>query len=349
MPPRGLELARRFYFEAVRPVLERRFPGLTHAAGLIGPGSEVLGYDDHVSTDHHWGPRAQLFVRDADVAPEVESALAHELPVEFGGFSTNFGPADEHGARLLVPVEHGPVAHRVETLDLRAYLRDAIGVDPLEGFGVVDWLVTPSQRLLEVTAGAVFADPIGDLTRVRELLAWYPHDVWLVVIAGHWRRLAQLEHVAGRTGSRVVAASLVRELMRLSLLQERRYPPYAKWLGAAYASLGRPEARALEAALAAGSWPEREDALVEAYEAVARRHAELEVTAPVEPTVRPYWNRPYRVLFADRFVDALHEAVSDPALPARAPAGAIDAIVDNAHVLTRPALWRRLVNLYDRA
>ena len=30
--------------------------------------------------------------------------------------------------------------------------------------------------------------------------------------------------------------------MRLSLLQERRYPPYAKWLGSAYADLGRPEA-----------------------------------------------------------------------------------------------------------
>jgi hypothetical protein len=346
MPPRGLELARRFYCEAVRPILERRFPRLEHAAALIGPGSEVLGYDDDVSTDHHWGPRVQLFVRDADVAPEVDSALAHELPVEFGGFSTNFGPADEHGARLLVPVEHGPVAHRVEMLDLRAYLCELVGVDPLEGFAVVDWLVTPSQRLLEVTAGAVFADPIGDLTRVRELLGWYPHDVWLVVMSGHWRRVAQLEHVAGRTGSRVVAASLVRELMRLALLQECRYPPYSKWLETAYASLARPEAPALEAALTAESWPEREAALVEASEAVARRHAELEVTAPVEPTVRQYWNRPYRVLFADRFVDALREAVSDPDLRERAPAGAIDAIVDNVHVLTRPELWRRLANLY---
>ncbi|HYZ78202.1 MAG TPA: DUF4037 domain-containing protein [Gaiellaceae bacterium] len=349
MPLRGLELAHRFYVEAVQPILERRFPGLEHAAALIGPGSEVLGYDDDVSTDHHWGPRVQLFVQDADVAPEVESALAHELPMEFGGFSTNFGLADEHGARLLVPIEHGPVAHRVETLDLRAYLRERVGVDPLDGFGVVDWLVTPSQRLLEVTAGAVFVDPTGDLTRVRALLAWYPHDVWLVVMAGHWRRVAQLEHLAGRTASRVVAALLVRELMRLALLQERRYPPYAKWLGTAYASLGRPEAQALEAALAAGSWPEREDRLVEAYEAVAQRHAELKVTAPVEPTVRQYWNRPYRVLFADRFADALGDAVSDSDLRERAPAGAIDAIVDNAHVLTRPALWRRLANLYDRA
>jgi Domain of unknown function (DUF4037) len=327
MPPRGLELARRFYDEAVRPILERSFPRLEHAAGLIGPGSEILGYDDDLSTDHDWGPRAQLFVRDAGFAPEVESALARELPAEFGGFR----------------------AHRVEVFATADYLRERIGVDPLEGFGVADWLMTPSQRLLELTAGAVFADPIGDLTRVRELLDWYPHDVWLVVMAGHWRRVAQLEHVAGRTASRVVAASLVRELMRLALLQERRYPPYAKWLETAYAALKRPEAPVLEAALAAASAPERKAALVEASEAVARRHGELGVTEPVEPTVRPFHDRPYLVLLADRFVNALHEAVSDPALPARAPAGGIDAIVDNAHILTRPALWRRLVNLYDRA
>jgi hypothetical protein len=250
--PRGVELARRFYLEAVRPILERRFPRLEHAAALIGRGSEVLGYDDDVSTDHHWGPRVQLFVRDLEPAAEVERALAHELPVEFGGFPTSFGPPDELGTRLLVPLETGPVDHRVETLRLDEYLRELLGVDPLAGFGVVDWLVTPSQRLLEVTAGGVFADPIGDLTRVRELLAWYPHDVWLVAMAGHWRRVAELEHLAGRSasrgdeaGSRAIAASLVRDLMKLALLQERRYPPYPKWLGTAYASLRRAEAPAL--------------------------------------------------------------------------------------------------------
>lgn len=351
---RGLELARRFYAEAVRPILDRRFPRLEHAAGLIGAGSEILGYDDDVSTDHHWGPRVQLFLRDLAPAAAVERVLAHELPVEFGGFPTNFGPPDELGARLLVAVETGPVAHRVETHLLGDYLRELIGVDPLLGFDVVDWLVTPSQRLLEVTAGHVFADPTGELTRVRELLAWYPHDVWLVVMAGHWRRLAQLEHLPGRAastgdevGSRVIAASLVRELMRLALLQERRYAPYSKWLGTAYASLDRPEA-ALAAALAAESWPAREAALVTAYELVAQSHNVLGVTEPVEPTVRQYHGRPYRVLFADRFVDALRDAVSDPGLRARAPAGAIDAITDNVHLLTRPELWRRLASLYDR-
>jgi hypothetical protein len=29
----------------VRPLMDRHYPGLPHAAALIGPGSEVLGFD----------------------------------------------------------------------------------------------------------------------------------------------------------------------------------------------------------------------------------------------------------------------------------------------------------------
>jgi hypothetical protein len=352
----GLELSHRFYAEAVRPILERRFPDVEHAAALIGYGSEVLGYDDERSQDHEWGPRVQLFVRDLGPADELARVLARELPRSFAGFPTNFGPTDEEGTRRITAVEAGPVAHRVETFVLRDYLVDRIGVDPLAGFSVTDWFVTPAQRLLELTAGEVFADPIGDLTRVRELLAWYPHDVWLRVLAGHWARIAQLEHFLGRTGargdelgSRVIAASLVRDLMRLGFVQERRYPPYWKWLGTAHTRLGRPEAPALAAALEATDWQAREDALVDAYEHVARAHNALAVTEPVDPTVRPFWGRPFRVLFADRFADALRAAVADPDVRAiDAGADSVDAISDNTDFLTQPKLWRQLVGLYDR-
>ena len=356
-PPRGLELARDFYFEAVRPIVAQHFPQLEHAAALIGTGSEVLGFDDETSTDHHWGPRVQLFLRDLGPADGIDRVLAHELPVSFAGFPTNFGPpVDPSGSRLLVAVPQGPVDHRVDVLTLTDYLHDLIGVDPLAAFSVVDWLVTPAERLLEVTAGAVFADPVGALTRARELLAWYPHDVWLFVMAGHWRRIAQLEHLHGRTGSRrdelgsrLIAASLVRDLMRLALLHERRYPPYPKWLGTAYAALGRPEADVLEDALAP-DWGTRERALARAYEHVAAAHNALGVTPEIEPTARQFYGRPFRVLFADRVVDALHDAIADPDVRAIGHrAGAIDSVSDNTDVLTRPLLWRRLVGLYDRS
>jgi hypothetical protein len=353
---RGLELSRRFYAEAVRPILDRRFPRLEHAAALVGPGSEVLGYDDETSQDHHWGPRVQIFLADPSATAAAEAALAHELPTTFAGWPTNFGPGDEIGVRLLVPVEAGPVAHRAECLDLRAFLRERLGVDPLQAFGVADWLVTPSQRLLELTAGAVFCDPLGDLTAVRELLAWYPDDIWLFVMAGHWRRVAQLEHLHGRAGSRgdelgsrLIAGSLVDDLVRLGFLQARRYPPYPKWLGIAYAELARPEEPALRAALAAPAWREREDALVEAYRLVAAAHNALCVTEQVDPDVRPFHGRPFRVLSADRFVEALRAAIDDPDVGGIDHlAGAVDAVSDNTDILTRPPLWRALRGLYDR-
>jgi hypothetical protein len=346
----GLELSRRFYDEAVRPILDLRFEGLQHAAALIGPGSEVLGFDDETSRDHQWGPRLQLFVPDMDVGAAIVRTLADELPTDFAGFPTSFGPTEEPGTLRMVAVASGPVAHRVAARVLRGYLRERLGVDPLEGWSAADWLATPAQRLLELTAGAVFHDSVGDLTRVRELLDWYPRDVWLLVMAGHWRRIAQQEHLHGRAGlvgdelgSRLLGASLVRDVMHLGFLQRRRYPPYPKWLGTAYAQLDLEEADALRAALAAPDWKSREDALVAAYEAVARRHGELGVTPPVDPTVRRFFERPIRVLFADRFADALREAVEDPAVRSlEHEPGGIDAVSDNTDVRSNPRLWRRL-------
>ena len=353
---RGLELARRFYFDGVRPVLDDRFPRLPHAAALIGPGSEVLGFDDEMSQDHHWGPRLQLFVSKDAPVDEIDATLRDRLPTDVAGFPTHFGDPDDIGVRLLTPLDGGPVSHLVEIVSLGAFLEERIGVDPRTGFAVADWLATPAQRLAELTGGAVFNDDEGELTRVREALSFYPHDVWLLVMAGLWRRVAQLEHFLGRTGSvgddvgsRIVAASLVRDLMRVALIQERRYPPYWKWLGTAYANVGRPEAAALEAALSASTWQEREDAVVAAYEAVAERHNELGVTRHVEPSVRQFWGRPFRVLFADRFVDALRAAIDDPDVQAiEHDAGSIDSVSDNTDVLTRPFLWRAFADLYDR-
>ena len=41
----GIELSRRFYAEAVLPILHKNLPNLPHAAAHIGPGSDVLGFD----------------------------------------------------------------------------------------------------------------------------------------------------------------------------------------------------------------------------------------------------------------------------------------------------------------
>ena len=189
----GLELSRSFFADAVRPIVAAEFPALGYAAALMGGGSEVLGYDSERSTDHHWGPRVMIFVSPDDLAlaPRISDALGEHLPAIFRGCSTNFGPPDQIGVRLPEPVVHGePIAHRVEIYEVRSYFIATLGFDPLEQISVEDWLMTPTQMLLEATAGAVFRDDIGQLKEARSRLTWYPREVWLYIMACQWMRIA---------------------------------------------------------------------------------------------------------------------------------------------------------------
>ncbi|WNM39519.1 DUF4037 domain-containing protein [Micromonospora halotolerans] len=345
----GLTLAHRFHDEVVAPLLARRLPGLRYAAALLDGGSELLGLDTPRSTDHDWGPRTQLFVADAAEVAPVRAVLDAELPAEFLGWPTRFtgGPT----ARLGVVRADGE-RHGVSVDELGAWLRERLGGDPRAGMTVADWLATPTQRLAELTGGAVFHDGLGGaLTDVRARLAWYPDDVWRHVLAAGWQRVGQAEHLAGRCaevgdelGSRVVTAGLARDLMRLGLLLHRRWPPYAKWLGTVFAALpaAAPVVDALTVALGAGGWPRRQAGLVRALEAVAAWTNDTGLAVPVDPAARPFHGRPFLVLHAERFTAALRAAIADPELRARPPVGAVDQYLDNVDVLTRPARARRV-------
>ena len=45
---KGRELCRAFFEQAAKPLLEQAFPGLSYTAGVLGYGSDVLGYEDAV-------------------------------------------------------------------------------------------------------------------------------------------------------------------------------------------------------------------------------------------------------------------------------------------------------------
>ncbi|MEU4673367.1 DUF4037 domain-containing protein [Amycolatopsis sp. NPDC023774] len=226
------------HVDAVHPILERR--GLTYSAALIGPGSEGLGFDTECSTDHNRDPRPQLLVPDPG---GLDDLLVHELPRGFPGYSTYF--ADDEGDRTKRMVaDDGAVRRAVEIADVDTGFTARIGFLPGEAVSRDDWLTTPTQTLAELTGGAVFHDGLGRLDAVRATLTWYPDDVWREVRAGRWWRIAQEEAFVGRRGevgdefgSAIVAARLVRDLMRLCLLVARRYPPYSKWFGNAFARL----------------------------------------------------------------------------------------------------------------
>lgn len=358
----GVELSRRFYLQAVRPLLDQHFARLAHAAALLGDGSEVLGYDDSTSTDHHWGPRVMLFVQPADfdrIAGPVYSLLADHLPRRFEGLPTNFSPPDpdDHGVQLMQEAEAGPINHRVEILTAAGFIRRQIHFDLHQPLQLIDWLTFSEQKLLSITAGAVFHDEVG-LAQVRSLFAYYPRDVWLYLLAAAWARIGQEEHLMGRAGqagdelgSALIGARLVRDVMRLCFLMERTYTPYAKWFGTAFRRLagGTQLYSILQTTLAAATWPLREEQLCRAYVELARRHNQLQLTPPMPEQPRPFFGRPFRVMALHGFADALAEQIEDPqlkALAARRLFGSLDLFSDNVDLVANPELRPILRRLY---
>jgi hypothetical protein len=335
------ELCAAFYEQAVRPLLA----GRPHSAALLGWGSDVLGYDTERSTDHGWGPRLLVILGpDADVE-RVSRHLDTDLPEEFRGWPVRYG------------WDLVPATHHVTVMTLPTWSVEHLGVDATSGMSTLDWLLTPQQRLLGVVAGAVYADDSRTLSDLRDSLSWYPDQVWRWVLACQWRRLAQEEAFVARTGevgdelgSAVTAARQVRDMMRLALLLDRAYAPYQKWLGTAFARLRHTNdlPTHLTAALNARDTTRREDALAEAYTALADRHNKAGLTERIEPSIGNYFQRPARVLMADRFVDSCLATVTDPDLIGLPLIGTIDQAVDSTDLLDSPDDSRRLVHLYER-
>lgn len=334
----GVDLNAGFYADVVEPLVRE----YDHAAALLGWGSDVLGYDTPRSTDHGWGPRLQLFVSKADTEP-MRRLLAARLPERYREFPVSYGWEDD------------VARHRVDVWTLGDWLTGQLGIDPRRGLSTVDWLCLSQQRLLGVVGGAVYADPHGELSDVRRILRWYPDDLWLWLLACQWRRIAQTEAFPGRAaevgdelGSRILAAQLVRDLMRLVFLQERSYWPYPKWFGTAFARLhGAADlAPLLESAVTATAFDEREAALVTAYEIVARRHNTAGAGRALDSAVRGFYNRPYRVLNAERFACACRDAISDPWLRDLPLVGSVDQFVDSTDVLSVPGHTQALRALF---
>ena len=354
----GRELSRRFYAEAVRPLLDERFGALPHAAALLGDGSDVLGFDTPMSTDHGWGPAVTLFLRDADApqAPAVRALLLDRLPRTFLGYPTRFaGHPDDPGSHVMAP---DGTQLRVRTTTVRSFARRQFGWDPAGPLEPADWLSIPSQQLLSVTAGPVIHDGPGELTALRERLAWYPTDVWRYLLAAGWGRLGQEEHMMGRAGhsgdelgSAVIGARLVRDLMALGFLLERRYAPYPKWFGSAFRELrcGPALEPLLHEVLRAEAWPERQDAYAAAAEPLLRGLNELDLADPVPDRASLFWGRPFWVVRGDRVAAALVDRITDPAvrpLTARRLIGGVDQWSDSTDL--KAPEWRPVVRrVYD--
>lgn len=351
----GLELSKLYYQKEIKPILDKNFPDLKYSAGLLGWGSEVLGYDTPISRDHHWGPRVLIFLSEKDFSAskeKISEALSENLPYKFLGYSTNFSKAEENGVRHPIDITSGSVNHMVNFFTTKSFFEMRLKFDPFQDISVIDWLTFPQQRLLEIVSGEIFHDGLDELNKMMEKFSFYPNDVWLYLLASQWTKISQEEAFVGRCGdvgdelgSQIVAARIVRELMKLCFLLEKKYAPYSKWFGTGFAKLNSAKELSpiLRKVLLSESWKEREKFLSEAYEKVAELHNSQNITEPLPAKVSSYHGRPYLVIHADQFAEAVRSKIKDEDVKAiKTNIGSVDQFMDSTDVLSYPQIFKKL-------
>lgn len=224
----GLALARAYYDTVGRAALEKAVPELMPrmAAGLAGAGSECFGFDDELSRDHDWGPAFCIWLDEADYrsyGARVQQVY-DSLPGELAGFSR----------RQASPFSGG----RVGCLCAPDWFRRYTGL-PEGPETLAQWRRVPEAFLATATNGAVFEDPSGRFSAVRErLLQYYPEDVRIKKIVARAAVMAQAGQYnyprSVKRGEMVAAqlalAEFTKAAISMAYLLNRRYAPFYKWM-----------------------------------------------------------------------------------------------------------------------
>lgn len=322
---KGMDLCGQFFEEAAKPILESHFPALSYSAGLLGYGSDVLGYDDATSTDHMWGPRFYLFLKESDIGlkPNIMETFRKELPYTYKGFSVNFTDPDpnDNGVRHAEIISEGPVSPLIFIHTLNGFLSQYLGVSDIDNLTGLDWLSFSEHRLLALTSGRIFADGLNIQEKLRRL-RFYPEDVRLYLLASNWSVIAEEQafvrrcsDVGDEIGSILICARIADRLMRLAFLYCRTYAPYSKWFGTAFSRL--PIDRNIQAcisdAITAKDIAGRENAIVRAQQLLAGLHNETGITRYIDTPVQSYFGRDIKVIFADRIAEAIMQRLKGTA------------------------------------
>lgn len=224
----GMALSCRYWETYGLPGLEENFPQLLSqvAAGLMGEGSECLGFDDSLSRDHDWGPGFCLWI-PKEVYSEYAASLTAwyaSLPGEFDGF----------------PVKNHP--DRVGIFEQTAFFSRFLGRMPESS---LDWLCLPEQYLSVATAGEIFYDPSGRFTSLADRLRVCPEQVRQKRLAARCVTMMQsgqynYPRCLQRNDSFAAALALREFVMAASsavFLLNRRWMPFYKWIPRAMSEL----------------------------------------------------------------------------------------------------------------
>jgi hypothetical protein len=225
---KGLDLAEAYYFEYGAPMIEKKFNAYVNrfAVGLVGPGSECLGFDDEISMDHDWGPGFCIWITDED-HPRIGKAVQEEyekLPGSFMGFGPRISSRGEEW--------------RTGACRIRDFYQRYTGLNQVPG-DLKEWLAIPDHSLALCTNGRIFFDPLGEFSRWREALRhFYPEDVRLKKLASRCMTISQAGQYNFERSLRrnegfallYAEAQFCMDVLSLIFLLNKRYTPFYKWM-----------------------------------------------------------------------------------------------------------------------
>ncbi len=275
----GLEISKEFISTLLLPLLQDTLPDFYDrlSVSVVGTGSDVLGFDDEISRDHHWGPRANVMYLREDreqIEQPLRAVLSEKLPDTFQGYEVHANIGNLTG---------------VCQATIEDFFERFLGTDQLPQQDV-DWTALCEVDLFHVTAGEVVYDGLGELTRRREILAYYPDNVWKKRLADWCMYVTGRDapynlHRMAKRGDDLTCmfyfSLCVKRLMELCFALNRQYAPYTKWLNHSFRSLPQYAnhlAPMIDDALAASDWNSRVRILIEANYVIADALADLKLT-----------------------------------------------------------------------
>ncbi len=225
---KGLELSEAYYNFYGKVMIHEKFPNYEKriAVGLVGQGSECLGFDDELSTDHDFGPSFCMWLNEDDY-----KAIGNMLAYEYEQL-----PKDFAGVQGRVESTHG--GGRVGVHEIKNFYYSIIGREEVPKTNI-DWLWIPESRLAVVTNGQVFRDDLKEFSKIRnQLLAFYPEDVRIKKIVSRAATMAQSGQYnyarCMRRGETVAAymalSEFVKNTISMVYLLNKKYTPYYKWM-----------------------------------------------------------------------------------------------------------------------
>lgn len=353
---KGLELAERFYFEIVYPIIGKYFPILVnkYAAGLIGYGSDVLGHDDELSMDHEWGPRCYIWLSDEDYklySSDIDRILYKHLPQTFMGFPTRYSLDISKGG--YVPDLNGDI-HHIAITTVSRYMRIQYEIYN-NSLDTIGWLSIPEQKLLELTRGKVFCDPIGYITSVREKFHYLPQDIWLYKLKYAWLSLDKLHILTSCIlrndvlSTRLMISKLVERIVKLIYLLNKKYTPGTmKWFSKEFYQLpilSKEIGYKLEALLETKDYNDTVGKFEEIYIRILEEQNNLDITQGItfESIID---TRKLRTISLANAIDAINYLLPKE-LKEKEISGAIDQWISNDEILIMSENYIKFKSIYE--